>query len=186
MLAPEEIDRRDKHNSAIHEAGHVVVAAVTGFGCQGASLKRRTDVDPRTEKTWHGQTHFLMNLDLAAILRDQAEGRTPKEHVRKLPAAVAVAGMVAEKLFSDLGDADATAQEIINEWQDALNAEKVGLSPTDMTDVSDDWGDRARAIAEAHRILLQQRQFFDRVVAFLVNFDGLTEQDLRKLWQTRE
>jgi hypothetical protein len=142
-----EVARHDKEKAAIHEAGHVTVAATKGLRAW-AWLYRSNTARPLDDKLWRG--------------RAQVAGDNP---------VYAVAGMVAEQLY---WVSDVQAWEIIEEWENMGDTE-VGLSPTDMELVPQDWRARTALVEEALAILRDQKPLFDRIVLQLVEHECVTD-----------
>jgi hypothetical protein len=104
--SPSRIEARDRRLSAIHEAGHAVIARHVGARVEWAEIWRNPAPD-EGEKTWIGRIRF--------------EGLS---HPRPRVAMIAVAGAIAEHVWRD--DADFLENE--GEW--AWDEEAI-MSPTD-------------------------------------------------------
>ena len=142
-----EVERRDKRRAAVHEAGHATVAAAKGFRAI-AWLYRSKTLQPLEEKIWLG--------------RVQIAGVDP---------AYAVAGMVAEHL-DDVPDI--AAWKIMEDWE-FMGETEVGLSPTDMEIVPQNWPTRKAVVEEALTILRDQKPLFDRIVLQLFEHECVTD-----------
>ncbi|MBM4070984.1 MAG: hypothetical protein FJ271_18850 [Planctomycetes bacterium] len=143
-----KVERDDKRRSAVHEAGHVTVGVVKGFGAS-VSIFRTNTPDIFAAKTWTGQCQLL---------------KPPRRYSIRYPKAFAVAGMVAEQL-DDVPDINVI--DIMINWEDN-GATEIGLSNTDLENAPKTWPARERAVEAALTILRQNEAFFSKVVAELI------------------
>lgn len=63
------IEAVDRRRAAIHEAGHLVVAASFGLYPSSAWIARADVVDLKSERLWHGRVQFLTLDRLDALQR---------------------------------------------------------------------------------------------------------------------
>ncbi len=95
-MLPDEIEKHDKRQSAVHEIGHAVVAFTKGI-IMRAWLEPSGTKDPRFDKTWIGHIQNVYGgFDSVGA------------------PAIGVAGIVAE-CFSD--EPDIAAEEIVERWK---------------------------------------------------------------------
>jgi hypothetical protein len=141
-LTEEQLQERDKRCAAIHEAGHVVVAAIHDECNLGAYIAPTDTSDPLADKTWIGQ----------------AFGFTGGRH---FSAVMAVAGCVAEWLEDD---AELTAEDC-SDYADDENS----LSPTDRARFPTDYDEQLAAFDIALTILREHKGFFNWTVTQLLD-----------------
>lgn len=141
-MTPDEIEQHDKLRSAIHEAGHAVVALTHGVIVK-AWLERSSTKDPRFEKTWIGHIQNVHG----------GFGETYKY--------VGIAGVVAE-CVSD--EQEVSAEEIVEYWKEG----HIMPSPSDLQGMPDSWRERLRVVAAVLNTIREKRAFLDSVVSELV------------------
>jgi hypothetical protein len=154
---PEEIERCDKREAAIHEAGHLTVGLALGVHGSAWVYKSET-TDPENEKLWVG--------------KHESNGPTT--------GAVAVSGLVAECWVE-------SATSIPDEITDWIDDGIVSPSPTDSARFPATYEEKLAAVAEALSKLQQHKAFFDWAVAELIEHetitDGLAAEKFRELYE---
>jgi hypothetical protein len=149
-MSLQDVEARDKRRSAIHEAGHVVVAFVHGSLFRAWLERTGTDA-PRFEKTWIGHAENEIggyNADVGAL--------------------IGVAGAIADALADDPN----LAVEDINEmWETEPIS---GPSPADLELLPKDPKEQVSAIKMALAILSKQWTFLESIVAELVKYDKVS------------
>jgi hypothetical protein len=91
MMSAARIEALDRRKSAVHEAGHEVIARHVGAGCINAWIhptETNGVADPLLERTWNGHCRVLLSTTTAESRR-----------------MIAVAGAVAERVCGVWGDA---------------------------------------------------------------------------------
>lgn len=69
MLTRKQIQARDRRHAAIHEAGHLAVAASFGLYPTSAWIAPSDGADSENERLWHGRVQFLTLDRLDALQR---------------------------------------------------------------------------------------------------------------------
>jgi hypothetical protein len=146
----ELLARDDKKKAAVHEAGHVVVAAIADDMTLGAWIDESRTNDPRNDSIWIGQTHGL------------TWGRV-------LSPAMSIAGRVAESLFIDDDYFD------IEDMLVQIAEDENFLSPTDREIFPEDYAQQVEAINQARVILENNRPFVEWVVKELLAECAVTD-----------
>lgn len=142
-MTVEEIDNHDKRVAAVHEAGHLTVAVVSG--CRASAwIGPSGTLDPFAEKLWIGQTQHR-------------PPRTAND------AALGVAGAVAE--IMDVDALDPSDIAIL------IESDETALSETDRQSLGD--ADLLEAVNAAVAILYQHADFHEWVVAELLEHESI-------------
>jgi hypothetical protein len=141
---PEEIERCDKREAAIHEAGHITVGLALGIRGSAWVYTSQT-IDPENEKLWVGK------------------------HATRDPitAAVAVSGLVAECWVEN---PETSADEITDWIDDGL----VSPSATDEAQFPTSYEGKLAAVVEALELLQKHKAFFDWAVEQLIDTEAIT------------
>jgi hypothetical protein len=105
MISAARIQAHDRRRSALHEAGHVVMAWRYGLDAQ-AIIKPLIDRDPDTDKSWTGRTGHRNIWRVS---------NTARVHI-------AVAGAIAENRPGDY--------DLVNEWE-YWDEQPDAMSPSD-------------------------------------------------------
>jgi hypothetical protein len=150
-MTPEEIEQHDKRKSAVHEAGHAVVAFGHGVIVK-AWLERSETKDARFEKTWVGH---IQNV-YGGFGADTGH-------------FIGIAGVVAECLDDE---PEVSAKEIVEYWKD----KHIIPSPSDLEFMPASWRKRLEAVEVALGMLAKQKAFLESVVSELVEH-GLVTAD---------
>jgi hypothetical protein len=142
-MTPEEIEQHDKRQSAVHEAGHAVVAFTYGV-IVGAWLERTNTTDPIWKKTWVGH--------IPNVYGSIGAGKRP---------VLGIAGVVAECLEKD---PEVFAEEIVDDLEDGI----ISPSPSDLLFMPASWPKRVKAVKVALGILSQHKAVRASVASELV------------------
>jgi hypothetical protein len=154
MLTLDDWKTIDRRMIAIHEAAHVVVAAVKGVDCHAHLEEGETD-NATENTTFTGRMQSLQELGDAA-------------------AAIGIAGALAVFL-DDCDDADLFCELF-------RDREELGLSTTDLESVDSVASDGATlnsVVAEVQAILTEYSWFHDVVVDALVETSYVTNGQVR-------
>src|SRR5688500_11841218 len=152
-MTAEEIERRDKREAAIHEAGHLTVGLALGIRGSAWVYKSQT-VDPENEKLWIG--------------KHESQG--------PITAAAALSGLVAECWV----DNRATRPDEITDWiDDGL----VSPSSTDSALFPATYVEKLAAVVESHELLLKHKVFFEWAIEKLVNAEVVTDGMAADQWR---
>ena len=140
-----EIERCDKREAAIHEAGQLTVGLALGI--RGSAWVYRSEtIDPANEKLWVGK----------------------REAYGLVYSAVAISGLVAECWVEN----PATSSDEITDWiDDGL----ISPSPEDSANLPSSYEGKLAAVVEALALLQKHKAFFDWAVEKLINDDLITD-----------
>jgi hypothetical protein len=144
LLTAAELDAYEKRLAAVHEAGHVVVAAALG-DVADAKIYRTEEPD---SAAWHGLTTHR-------CLENAARPR------------LGLAGIVAECVHDS---PDVTAAEVVQLWRDGY----LEPSQTDLRYVPEDWDERLTIIEKVLAILNKGRRLLEGVASDLLENERLT------------
>lgn len=153
-MTPDEIEAHDKRQSAVHEAGHAVVAFANGVFVR-AWLERTDTKDARFEKIWVGHVQYVHGSVAANMV-------------------IGIAGIVAESVEDE---PEITAEEIVEYWRDDI----IIPSPSDLEFMPASWRERREAVELALGTIVTQRALFESVVSELVDHGVVTDDRMIKL-----
>jgi hypothetical protein len=145
-LWPDIDEGDDKRSAAVHEAGHVVVAAIRDGKMYGALIERSVTETPQSKRIWIGKTRGI----------DWAGG---------ISAAMSVAGAVAEILDEQNHVNAAICMERI---ACGMNP----LSETDLRGYPAGYSNQLKACEDALTTLREYPAFFRWAVNQLLDDDG--------------
>jgi hypothetical protein len=145
-------ERRDQQQTAMHEAGHVIVAASSGLGIQ-AWINKNPTQNPATDSTWVGTSEVCrIDFRTGKMLRPSKATLTQ----------IGVAGITAEAIYEE---PECDMLDIVDAWRDGW------CQPSD----------RANAVEQALIILRRERRFFEFVAAALMKDGVLTDGQIGML-----
>jgi hypothetical protein len=153
---PEEIERCDKREAAIHEAGHLTVGLALGVH-GSAWVYRSQTIDQENEKLWVGK----------------------RETHDPITAAVTLSGLVAECWVEN----PETSADDITDW---INDGLVSPSATDEAQFPAAYEEKLAAVVEALQLLQKHKAFFDWAVEQLIDAeviaDGMAAEKFHELY----
>lgn len=155
-MTPEEIIATDRRETAIHEAGHLTVAAAEFiYGSASIHPREVADMEEKLTGGYFRSFHAVQS------------------------AAVSVAGVVAECLEEE---EKIEARDILD-W---IYMEAVIPSTTDFQGIPDNYNDRLAAIESALATLRKYRSFFNWAVSELITSGTITNGMTQDEWNRFE